>query len=699
MKVKLLAVLLISFLLASFQSSTALAISDWTSPANLGSGPASGITSASYTYPATQNSASYTVTVAAWINGDDNNVSVTSTTDGINWSTPVSAGAQQSQWLDMNDYSLALNPRITVSNGKWAIAWVALFQNNYRELLTVQSNTGTDWESSYIMAPFHGQNLTGDYDFELFSSNGELLYGWQTASGYWTSILSSVSPNQFFFQRLINAGAGSKPYIFTNSTGLFGAVWKDASSNPATLNYSQIEPAVFPHWATPTIVPNSQISSNPQGIFTSINNPLVVWNTTNGSVSFTSYDPGSSQWVTGTLGAQISLPTVSTTYPQIAVTYANGNDEIVVTTTTNLGQSLNTYHTSNFGGNWDLTSYTPQNSETPTHPQLITGIDDNLLLLWSETENGVTELWGNISNDFGQSWIADTQFSNRDAEGISFSNAFAVNSPDGSWLVSWLKNQNAPTSPGQATLMSARTTDATNWSFVENSGTALFSYFYFGIESYQLASTGNAFNLMWFENNGPTFSSFVPFYNLSFNAQGATNPQTVSFPANSLVSLPPALTRNGYTFNGWFSNSTGGAPLASSFSTLGITSDTTLFAQWSANSHIVTYNTQGGSAVSNGAFYTGANVTLPAAPTKSGYIFDGWFTAATGGTALTSPYSPGVITDITVYAQWSVDTNGSSTSGLSHTGSNVQSLLNYSGALIAVGVLLLVVAAIRRRRS
>jgi uncharacterized repeat protein (TIGR02543 family) len=47
----------------------------------------------------------------------------------------------------------------------------------------------------------------------------------------------------------------------------------------------------------------------------------------------------------------------------------------------------------------------------------------------------------------------------------------------------------------------------------------------------------------------------------------------------------------------------------------------------------------------------GSTITLPSAPSYPGYVFDGWFIASSGGSALTSPYtipSGG----ITLYAQW-----------------------------------------------
>jgi uncharacterized repeat protein (TIGR02543 family) len=48
--------------------------------------------------------------------------------------------------------------------------------------------------------------------------------------------------------------------------------------------------------------------------------------------------------------------------------------------------------------------------------------------------------------------------------------------------------------------------------------------------------------------------------------------------------------------------------------------------------YTVTFNTQGGSAVSSQSWSTGTTLTLPPAPTQSGYTFNGWFDEASGGT-------------------------------------------------------------------
>lgn len=69
----------------------------------------------------------------------------------------------------------------------------------------------------------------------------------------------------------------------------------------------------------------------------------------------------------------------------------------------------------------------------------------------------------------------------------------------------------------------------------------------------------------------------------------------------------------------------------------------------------VTFDSQGGSTVSSESFLSGASVsTAPTSPTRSGYTFNGWFAASTGGSSLQFPYSPGVTSNITVYAQWTL---------------------------------------------
>jgi uncharacterized repeat protein (TIGR02543 family) len=77
--------------------------------------------------------------------------------------------------------------------------------------------------------------------------------------------------------------------------------------------------------------------------------------------------------------------------------------------------------------------------------------------------------------------------------------------------------------------------------------------------------------------------------------------------------------------------------------------DRVLPQQWK-----VTFDSQGGSAVDAKAVVQGTAVgELPTAPTKDGYTFSGWFTAASGGAMVTT--STVVTGNVTYYAQWTAD--------------------------------------------
>ena len=77
------------------------------------------------------------------------------------------------------------------------------------------------------------------------------------------------------------------------------------------------------------------------------------------------------------------------------------------------------------------------------------------------------------------------------------------------------------------------------------------------------------------------------------------------------------------------------------------------------NEYTVTFNTQGGSAcayqvVKRNQAGTLTYGTLPT-PTRNGYKFKGWFTAAKGGTEVTSATVFNGFADVTLYAQWEED--------------------------------------------
>ena len=71
----------------------------------------------------------------------------------------------------------------------------------------------------------------------------------------------------------------------------------------------------------------------------------------------------------------------------------------------------------------------------------------------------------------------------------------------------------------------------------------------------------------------------------------------------------------------------------------------------------VTFNANGGSTptASKSVTYNSTYGTLPT-PTRAGYTFKGWFTAASGGTQITSSTKVTTTSNQTLYAQWAANT-------------------------------------------
>ena len=101
------------------------------------------------------------------------------------------------------------------------------------------------------------------------------------------------------------------------------------------------------------------------------------------------------------------------------------------------------------------------------------------------------------------------------------------------------------------------------------------------------------------------------------------------------------LVRRGYNFTGWTTDAANTSAVIAAASTRTINlANLELYAKWEKVPYTVRYNTQGGSTVSNGSYKVGESITLPASPTRAGHTFNGWFANSTGGTALSSTYSP-----------------------------------------------------------
>jgi uncharacterized repeat protein (TIGR02543 family) len=141
---------------------------------------------------------------------------------------------------------------------------------------------------------------------------------------------------------------------------------------------------------------------------------------------------------------------------------------------------------------------------------------------------------------------------------------------------------------------------------------------------------------------------------VEFKANGGTGAMPAQISTSAAPLVANAFTKQGYDFEEWntASDGSGGTSYVNN-DNYAFAASTSLYAQWVAATLNVTYDELGGSSIPDSTFLNGSAITLPAAPTKAGHQFDGWFTSTTGGTALGTTYTPTGNTDVTLYARWS----------------------------------------------
>ena len=119
------------------------------------------------------------------------------------------------------------------------------------------------------------------------------------------------------------------------------------------------------------------------------------------------------------------------------------------------------------------------------------------------------------------------------------------------------------------------------------------------------------------------------------------------------------VTRTGFTFTGWNTQSDGSGTSYQAGNDLTVTADVTLYAQWTPlPTFSVTYSPNGGTGgttdadITSGTQYTVKSDT-DVGVTRTGFTFASWNTAANGsGTTYQAGNDLTVTGDVTLYAQW-----------------------------------------------
>ena len=147
-------------------------------------------------------------------------------------------------------------------------------------------------------------------------------------------------------------------------------------------------------------------------------------------------------------------------------------------------------------------------------------------------------------------------------------------------------------------------------------------------------------------------------WNITYVTDGGTinGAYPTSYSTGNVVVLPTDVTRDGYTFLGWYDAAENGSKVTQIEADA--TGDKTFYAYWQQNdtparTWNITYVTDGGTI--GGLYpvtYTKGTVTvLPTNVTKPGYTFLGWFTAYTGGVQV-KQIEATETGDKTFYARW-----------------------------------------------
>ena len=139
-------------------------------------------------------------------------------------------------------------------------------------------------------------------------------------------------------------------------------------------------------------------------------------------------------------------------------------------------------------------------------------------------------------------------------------------------------------------------------------------------------------------------------YYVSFVTEHGDPPTSQNVKYNGTADDPGTLTEEGYTFDGWYTDDT----YTTKFDfTKPITSNTTVYAKWTAKDYEVSFVTEHGDAPTSQNVPYNKTATNPGELTEEGYTFIGWYTDDTYDTEF--DFTQPIKHNTTVYAKWTAN--------------------------------------------
>ena len=136
-------------------------------------------------------------------------------------------------------------------------------------------------------------------------------------------------------------------------------------------------------------------------------------------------------------------------------------------------------------------------------------------------------------------------------------------------------------------------------------------------------------------------------YEVSFITEHGKTPTSQNVKYNGTATNPGELTEDGYTFGGWYADEKHTTEF--DFNTQ-ITSDTKVYAKWTAKDYEVSFITEHGKTPTSQNVKYNGTATNPGELTEDGYTFGGWYADEKHTTEF--DFNTQITSDTKVYAKW-----------------------------------------------
>lgn len=152
------------------------------------------------------------------------------------------------------------------------------------------------------------------------------------------------------------------------------------------------------------------------------------------------------------------------------------------------------------------------------------------------------------------------------------------------------------------------------------------------------------------------YAKYTPsVYDVILDAgEGTVSDATYTVTYGSAYGELPEAVREGYTFNGWFTQAEGGDQVTSA-TVVELEGEHTLYAQYTVNTYTLAFEMDGGDAIESITAAYGTPIEIPE-PTKLYYLFAGWTLDGEEYTLTTMPAAAEVGGTTTLTAVWTLNT-------------------------------------------